>query len=65
MNRTEIQTKIELFRRELSTLEAIKISCGTCEHGQRAGYCSKFQAAPPDDVKAAGCDEYEHDGIPF
>ena len=46
-------------------LESIKINCGTCKHGERAGYCTKFQASPPDDVKSAGCDEYEYDEIPF
>lgn len=65
MNRIEIQAKIEVFRRELRALEAIKISCGTCIHTSRTGWCDKFKASPPDDVRAVGCDEYEYDNIPF
>lgn len=64
MTRIEIQTKIELFRRELRTLEAIKIHCGNCEHFAYS-QCQKFQAVPPADVQAVGCDEYEYDEIPF
>lgn len=65
MTRTEIQTKINLYRRELRDLEAIKISCMTCEHGQTGGWCNKFQAAPPSDVQAVGCEDWTYDGIPF
>ena len=65
MTRTEIQTKIELYRRELMTLENIKIGCGSCEHGSTSGWCNKFNAAPPADVQAVGCDEWKYDEIPF
>lgn len=65
MTRIEIQAKIEVFRRELRTLEAIKISCGTCEHGANGGWCQRFQAAPPEDVQAVGCDDYVYDCVPF
>lgn len=64
MTRAEIQAKIDLFRRELKTLEAIKISCANCDHFA-TGQCKKFQAVPPAEVQAVGCDEYEYDEIPF
>lgn len=64
MKRIEIQTMIQLFRRELRTLEAIKIHCGNCDHFA-TGQCKKFQAVPPAEVQAVGCNEYEYDEIPF
>lgn len=64
MKRVEIQAKIEVFRRELRMLESIKINCGNCKHFHSAK-CYKFDAVPPAEVQAIGCDEYEHDGIPF
>ena len=65
MNRIELKTKIELFRRELKLLESIKVGCLSCEHGTRKGWCDKFEAAPPSDVIDVGCDEYVYDEIPF
>ena len=65
MTKTEIQYKIELFRRELRVLESIQITCRTCEHGASGGWCSKFEAAPPAEVQAVGCDSWSHDLIPF
>lgn len=65
MTKTELQAKIELFRRELRILEDIKVSCRTCEHGASGGWCSKFQAAPPAEVQQVGCDEFFWDAVPF
>lgn len=65
MTRIEIQTKIELFRRELRTLEAIKICCHSCEHFVHSPVCSKYQAPVPQDVQAVGCDDFVYDQIPF
>lgn len=65
MNRIEIKAKIELFRRELRALEAIGLSCKTCEHGSRSNWCEKFHAVPPADVTPVGCDDWLHDQIPF
>lgn len=65
MKRAEIQTKIELYRRELKMLEAIKISCANCIFSRNSKWCDKFNAEPPAEVWAAGCDEYEYDEIPF
>ena len=65
MTKTELQAKIELFRRELNELQMIKVSCRTCEHGASGGWCSKFQAAPPEEVQQAGCDDWSFDSIPF
>ena len=65
MNRIELKTKIELFKRELKHLESIEIKCNTCEYGAHSGWCAKFQAVVPADVQAIGCDDWTHDGIPF
>lgn len=65
MNRIELNTKIELFHRELRTLEAIKPNCNTCNFGSRSNWCDKFQAVPPADVTPVGCDDWLFDQIPF
>jgi hypothetical protein len=65
MNRIELNTKIELFRRELRLLEAIKPGCEGCEYGSRKGWCEKHQATPPAEVQAMGCDDWSYDEIPF
>ena len=65
MNRIELKTKIDMFKRELKHLESIEIKCNTCEYGAHDGHCARFDAKPPPDVQAAGCDEWTHDGIPF
>lgn len=64
MNRAELQTKIQLFRRELADLERIKVGCMTCTH-YAMPECDKYNAKPPPDVVASGCDDWRHDGIPF
>ena len=65
MNRTELHAKIELFGRELKALQAIPVRCGSCLHCTRDMWCDKFKAAPPEEVRTAGCDEWTWDGIPF
>jgi uncharacterized protein YwlG (UPF0340 family) len=64
MTKTELNIRLELHRRELKRLEGIQVNCQSCEHYARA-VCLKFQAAPPPDVVAAGCDEWTYDFIPF
>jgi hypothetical protein len=65
MTKTELKAKIDLFSRELRTLQAIQTSCAQCEFGDRAGWCSKHQASPPPDVRPVGCDDWRHDCVPF
>lgn len=65
MNKSELAAKVELFRRELRQLEAIKPGCRTCEFCTTEGWCNKFSASPPPEVKEAGCEEWVYDGIPF
>jgi hypothetical protein len=65
MTRTELQAKIELFGRELRALQAIPVRCTSCQHCTRDRWCDKFKAAPPDDVRAIGCEDWVYDEIPF
>lgn len=64
MKKFEIEAKIELFSKELEHLKRIKINCQNCEFYQQS-LCGKFQAAPPTEVLAVGCDEFNFDEIPF
>lgn len=65
MNRIELKAKIDLFRRELKSLEAITVSCQHCEFYPRTGWCEKHQATPPAEVAAVGCDDWTFDTVPF
>lgn len=64
MKKFEIEAKLELFRREVRFLEAIKTNCQECQFYQQST-CNKFNAQPPTEVLAVGCDEFEWDEIPF
>lgn len=52
------------LRAEAVRLESIKPSCVNCVHSEGV-HCTKFEAVPPNDVQAAGCDEWQWDGVPF
>jgi hypothetical protein len=65
MNRIELEAKISLYGRELGHLQSIKINCKSCEYGAHDGHCAKFDAKPPAEVQAAGCDDWTWDQIPF
>lgn len=64
MNRIELKTKIEMHQRELAHLTSIPKGCISCEHFVMPE-CDKWNAPPPPDVVAAGCDEWTYDGLPF
>ena len=66
MKPAEIQVKINIAQREVDFWRGILTNkgCKTCTQ-YAMPECDKFQAAPPPDVVASGCDEWEFDGIPF
>ncbi len=64
MTKTELNIRLELHGRELQRLQSIKINCQSCDHYARS-MCLKFQAPPPPEVVAQGCDEWTYDFIPF
>lgn len=67
MNKTELKALTDLFARELSRMQSIKVSCQSCEHYSfRSGpECAKWQSRPPPDVMPVGCDEWTYDHVPF
>lgn len=67
MTKTELQIRVELFRRELRSLEAIKVGCQSCEHYRYSTRpeCARWDSQPPPDVVHQGCDEWSYDFIPF
>lgn len=64
MKRTELVAYRAALRDGLARLESIKPSCVNCVHSEGV-HCTKFEAVPPNDVQAAGCDEWQWDGVPF
>jgi hypothetical protein len=64
MTKTELKIRIDMHRRELNGLESIEVGCRTCEH-YAMPECDKWNAAPPPDIVASGCDEWTYDFIPF
>ena len=64
MNKQLLAHLQKTMRAEAVRLEAIKPSCRNCVHSEGV-HCTKFEAVPPNDVQAAGCDEWQWDGVPF
>lgn len=64
MNKQLLAHLQKTMRAEASRLEAIKPSCRNCVHVEGV-HCTKFEAVPPPDVAAVGCDEWEWDQVPF
>ncbi|WP_156770189.1 hypothetical protein [Bordetella bronchialis] len=64
MNGIQLQTQVTALREMLSRLEAIHVSCKTCQHFRNT-YCERFEDVPPADVAVVGCEEWEFDGVPF
>ena len=67
MKRTELRAKIEIFEAEVLSLKRINQGCGGCEHshGKRDGTCMKWGQPVPPEHRAAGCDEWTYDEVPF
>lgn len=44
-----------------------KAGCLGCDffRDNDPGMCTKHKAIPPEEVVAAGCDDWQYDGIPF
>ncbi len=54
----------EALQMMLQRLESIEVGCRSCAEfsGVR---CNKYDAIPPAETIAKGCDEWEVDGCPF
>lgn len=66
MKKLELQSKIELYRRELAHLESIQVGCESCDYFSR-GLCDLAQPPmrPPAEIIPVGCPQWEWDHIPF
>ena len=64
MTKPELKIRLELHGRELQRLQSIRVECQSCENYLQ-NYCKKFDATPPQDVIASGCDDWSYDFIPF
>lgn len=64
MNMIELKVMRDLHQRELARLDAVKVSCVTCEEW-RNQRCSKYEMVPPAEVKVEGCENWQWDCIPF
>lgn len=64
MTKSEWNYRMDLVTRELAILEASKPCCETCAHYE-APNCARFDAAPPDHIKAEGCPEWKWSQVPF
>jgi hypothetical protein len=64
MNGTQLEVQRTALREMLSRLEAIKVSCASCQHFRNT-YCDRFEEVPPADVLPAGCEAWEFDRVPF
>ena len=66
MTKAGLANAIQYHETELRSLRSIKVSCGSCDfYAHSNSFCTKFQAQPPGDFRAVGCDEWKHYDIPF
>ena len=66
MGKSEWAKMLAYHRSEVGRFESHKPSCHTCSHYEmKRLHCSKFNAHPPPDVMAEGCDDWNMDNIPF
>jgi hypothetical protein len=66
MGKSEWAKMLAYHRSEIGRLESLKPSCHSCSHyAMRNAHCAKFNAYPPQDVLAEGCDDWDMDDIPF
>jgi hypothetical protein len=64
MNGTDLQIQKTALKDMLQRLDAIAVTCRSCEHFSNVR-CVKYDAVPPPDTIATGCPEWEFDGVPF
>lgn len=65
MTASVLDLQLQLARRVVGQLEAIKTHCASCEHFE-LGACAKHGAVPLTFQKTEGeCDDWRYDGIPF
>ena len=71
MNKAELERQtaaaklaLDMAERHHREITSIKVECASCEH-YHARRCTKWQASPPPDVLAVGCEEWTFDEIPF
>lgn len=67
MGKIELIRMIDFHKSELQKLQTLRVCCAQCEHYELGGknVCLKFNAAPPAEVAAVGCDEWVLFDIPF
>lgn len=64
MDRVTLESVRRALRAELVRLELIKPCCASCV-AFVGSVCEKFDAVPSAEVVAVGCDDWQHDGVPF
>jgi hypothetical protein len=57
--------RVTAVRNWLRDLERIEVKCRTCQHFGDGKTCNRFDAIPPAEVQAAGCEEWVYDEVPF
>jgi hypothetical protein len=66
MGKEEWHKMLSFHKNEVARLQALSPSCHSCsQYMMRDKTCAKFNARPPDEVLAEGCDEWDMDSIPF
>lgn len=50
---------------QLERYERMRPSCASCVYLDGSGWCAIWEAKPPAEFQASGCDRWEFDGVPF
>ena len=65
MTRAQWQATRAALVDALSRYDRMEPSCKSCIYLDASGWCAKWEATPPPEYQASGCDAWEFDGVPF
>ena len=65
INRATLAEILQFHRARLAELERADQGCGGCLHLGEGMHCKKWDAVPPVEFRATGCEDWVYDEIPF
>lgn len=65
ITRVQWQATRDALAAQLARYEQMTPSCRSCLFLDGSGWCAQWEAKPPAEFQASGCDRWEFDGVPF
>lgn len=65
ITRAQWQATRDALASMLARYDRMAPSCRSCLFLDGSGWCAQWEAKPPGEFQASGCDRWEFDGVPF